>query len=199
MSDAIWVKLCGHGWLVQHGVVSLLGFGGRDIADRSHQAAVIEPVDPLERGELDSLEGSPRPTPMDDLGLVKPVDGLSEGIVVAVANAADGGFDPGFGEPLAVSNADVLRASVGMVHQTTAFDWSALVQGLLEGIEHEARMRRSRYAPANNPSGIGIDDEGHIDEAAPRADIEPVLGLDPRMKSETQSRFGAGAWNWRFT
>jgi len=75
--------------VVQAGVVALLGFSRWDIADRSHQAAVIEPVDPLESSELDSLEGSPRPTPMDDLGLVKPVDGFGEGIVVTVANAAD--------------------------------------------------------------------------------------------------------------
>ncbi len=135
------VKLCGDGWLVQHGVVAFLGFGGWNIADRSHQAAVVEPVDPLESGELDRLEGSPRSPPMDDFGLVKPVDGLSESIVVAVANTADGRLDPSFGEPFAVSNADVLRSFVGTVHQTAAIDWSALVQSLLEGIEHEARMR----------------------------------------------------------
>jgi hypothetical protein len=80
LPEAIWLKLCGHRWLFQHGVVALLGFGGRDIADWPHQAAVVEPVNPFESSELDSLEGSPRPTPMDDLGLVKPVDGLGESI-----------------------------------------------------------------------------------------------------------------------
>ena len=56
LPEAIWFKLCDHGWLVQHGVVSLFGFCGRDITDRSHQAAVIEPVDPFAGCELDSLE-----------------------------------------------------------------------------------------------------------------------------------------------
>jgi len=35
---------------------------------------------------------------MDDLGLVEAVDGLSQGI--AVADAADGGLDPGCGQTL---------------------------------------------------------------------------------------------------
>jgi hypothetical protein len=45
----------GHGWLIQHGVVALLGFGRRDVADRFQQPAIVEPVDPFERGELDGL------------------------------------------------------------------------------------------------------------------------------------------------
>ncbi len=103
LPEAIWIKLCDRGWLVQHGVVALLGFGCCDIDDGAYQAAVIEPVDPFESGEL-GVEGSPTPTPMDELGLVKPVNGLGEGVVVAVANATDGRLDPSFGKPLAVSN-----------------------------------------------------------------------------------------------
>jgi hypothetical protein len=61
---------------------------------------VIKPVAPFESGELDSLEGSPRPAPINDLGLVKSVDGLGEGVVVAVAIAANGGFDPSFSQTL---------------------------------------------------------------------------------------------------
>ena len=45
----------GHGWLIQHGVVALLGFGRRDVADGFQQPAIVEPVDPFERGELDGL------------------------------------------------------------------------------------------------------------------------------------------------
>jgi len=40
---------------------------------------------------------------VDDLGLVKTVDGLGEGVVVAVADTADRRLDPGLGEPLGVS------------------------------------------------------------------------------------------------
>jgi hypothetical protein len=36
---------------------------------------------------------------------------------------------------------------------------------LLQRIEHEAGMSRPTGSPANNPTGVGIDDEGHVDEA----------------------------------
>ncbi|TGD99426.1 hypothetical protein EU555_13045 [Methylobacterium nonmethylotrophicum] len=39
--------------------------GGSDGADRRGQAAVIGPVDPLQGGILDRLEGALRPAPMD--------------------------------------------------------------------------------------------------------------------------------------
>jgi hypothetical protein len=45
---------------------------------------------------------------MDDLGLVKSVDGFGQSVVVAVADAADGRFNARLGQPLAVANADVL-------------------------------------------------------------------------------------------
>jgi hypothetical protein len=72
-------------------VVARLGW--RNVSDRLQQAVVVEPVDPFERGELDSFEGSPRPTLMDDLGLVETADRLGQSIVIAVADAADRRFD----------------------------------------------------------------------------------------------------------
>ena len=50
-----FVKSRGHGWLIQHGVVALLGFCRRDVADGFQQPEIVEPVDPFERGELDGL------------------------------------------------------------------------------------------------------------------------------------------------
>ena len=38
------------------GVVGCFGFGRRDVADGLQQPAVVEPVDPFERGELDGFE-----------------------------------------------------------------------------------------------------------------------------------------------
>ena len=93
MPETVWFKLCGHGWRVQHGIVSFFGLGGRDIPDRLKQAAVIEPVDPFERGELHGFEVAPWSSPMDELGLVKTVDRLGESIVVTVANTSDRGLD----------------------------------------------------------------------------------------------------------
>jgi hypothetical protein len=56
LPEAVSFKLCGHGCFVQHGVVSLLVFGWRYVSDRLQEAEVVEPVDPLERGEFDRFE-----------------------------------------------------------------------------------------------------------------------------------------------
>ena len=75
--------------MFQHGVVALLGFGRRYIADGFHDPSVVEPIDPFEGGELDGLEVSPWSAPVDHLSLVETVDGFGEGIVVGIPDAAD--------------------------------------------------------------------------------------------------------------
>ena len=45
---------------------------------------------------------------MDELGLVKAIDRLGQSVVVAVADAADRGFDPGLGEAFSVFYGHVL-------------------------------------------------------------------------------------------
>lgn len=59
---------------------------------------------------------------MDDLGLVKTVDGLCEGVVVAVADAADRRLDAGLGEPLGVFDGDMLAAAVAVLNPALAAD-----------------------------------------------------------------------------
>jgi len=76
---------------------------------------VVEPVDPFQRGELDSFERPPWSSPVDDFGLVKAIDRLGQSVVIAVANTPDRGFDPGFGEALAVFYGYVLGG----------FNWSS--------------------------------------------------------------------------
>jgi hypothetical protein len=44
-----------HGRLFQHGVVALLGFGRRDVADGLQEPPVVEPVYPFQRRELDGF------------------------------------------------------------------------------------------------------------------------------------------------
>jgi hypothetical protein len=48
------------------------------------------------------------------------------------------------------------------------------MQGLLQSVEHEARMRRPAHPPADDPAGIGVDDEGDVDEARPGRDVGEV-------------------------
>lgn len=62
--------LCSHGWFVQHGVILLLGFGWREVAD-GLQKPSVEPVDPFQGGEFNRFKAAPWAAPMDDLGLVK--------------------------------------------------------------------------------------------------------------------------------
>jgi hypothetical protein len=100
-----------HGAGLQFGVVAFLGLCGRDVADGLEQAAVVVPVDPFERGELDRLEAAPWPASADDLGLEETVDRLGECVVVAVADATDGGLDPRLGEALGVLDRDILDAT----------------------------------------------------------------------------------------
>jgi hypothetical protein len=45
LPEATWFKLCRHGGAFQHGVVALLGFGRRDVADGLQEPPVVEPVD----------------------------------------------------------------------------------------------------------------------------------------------------------
>ena len=179
LPEAIRFKLCRHGRVFQHGVVALFGFGRRNVADGLQEPPVVEPVYPFQRGELDGFERPPRLTSMDDLGFVKTVDRLGESIVVAVANAADRRLDAGLGETLGVSNADVLRAPVRMMDKATSVDGSSFVQGLLQCIQHEAGMGGPADAPADDAAGIGVDDEGHIDEAGPGGHVGS-LSMAPR-------------------
>ena len=63
-------------WGLQLGVVTLYRFGRRDVANRPHQAPVIEPVNPFKGSEFDSLEGPPGSTRVNQFGLVKTIDRL---------------------------------------------------------------------------------------------------------------------------
>ena len=85
---------------------------------------------------------APRSAPMDDLGLVEAVDRFGEGVVVAVADAADRRLDAGLGQALGVFDRDVLAASVAVMDEPAAMHGPPLVERLLQRIEHEARMRR---------------------------------------------------------
>lgn len=68
-------------------IVACLGFSRRDVAQVRHPPVMAEPQDPFERGDFDGLLALPWCPPVNQLGLVQPVDGLVQGIAVAVALA----------------------------------------------------------------------------------------------------------------
>src|SRR5688572_788632 len=120
--EAVWFK--SHHFsdprLRETPVVVCLGFGGRDIPDRSEQTLGVKPGHPLQRRQLDSRLRFPWPAAVDQLGLVQSVDGLGERVVVAVTAAAYGWFDARFCEPFAVANRHVLRPAIAVVDQGAA-------------------------------------------------------------------------------
>ncbi|MGF6935466.1 hypothetical protein OKW41_004628 [Paraburkholderia sp. UCT70] len=106
---------------------------------------------------------------MNQFGLVQAIDRFSQCIVVAVAAAADGWFDAGFGQSLAVSNADVLGdfnrslqhllkevsngTTTGLGFGTdgktdNAIAWQAWCQSA-----RDKQKERRRQLPTDNPNG----------------------------------------------
>ena len=65
---------------------------------------MVEPVDPFQGFHLDLVDGAPGWSPANDLGLVKAVDCLSQGIVVGVTDASNRGFDARFGKAFGISD-----------------------------------------------------------------------------------------------
>jgi len=65
-------------------VVQVFELGGWDASEFVEQAPVVEPVDPLQGGELEVVEAPPWSLVPDEFGLVEPVDRLGERVVVAV-------------------------------------------------------------------------------------------------------------------
>lgn len=89
-------------------VIVFLSFRWRNVADGLEQGVLIEPGDPLQRCQLHRLGAFPGATAMDQLRFVESVDRLGQGVVVAVALAADRRFDARLGESLGVADGHVL-------------------------------------------------------------------------------------------
>ena len=60
---------------------------------------------------------TPGPASTDHLGLVEADDGFSQSVIVRVASAADGRLNTRLGEPLSVTDRDVLHAAIAVMHQ----------------------------------------------------------------------------------
>jgi len=83
---------------------------------------MVEPVNPFQHRVLHGIEGPPRPACVDHLRLVEANDGLGEGIVVRVADAAGRGLDTSLGKPLGVANRQVMTAAIAEMHPLK--EWS---------------------------------------------------------------------------
>jgi hypothetical protein len=130
-------------------------------------ASGAEPIDPFEPGERDRLETAPGAAPPDHLRLEETDDRLGERVVVAVADGESGPWprwgrasprsdrrgDPGFGEPLGVSDPHVLRSAIAVADEAIRLRGTTIMDGLLEGVEDEVRLHRTRDPPADGEAG----------------------------------------------
>ncbi len=132
---------------VQVCVECLLCFVRRDVADGAMQAGVVVPVDPFQGFPFDLTNGLPGSEGLDELGLEQADDAFGEGVVIGIPDAPDRGVDAGLGEPLGVSDRQVLAAAVAVVDQLVSLGRRPLADGLVQGLEDGNRSSsRSRRA-----------------------------------------------------
>jgi hypothetical protein len=81
---------------------------------------------------------------MNQFGLVQAVDRFSQRVIVAVATATDGRLDTCLGQTFAVSNADVLCPSIGVVYQSPVVAGLASIQRLFKRIQNKVRGHLTR-------------------------------------------------------
>ena len=79
-------------------------------------------------------------------GLVEAVDRLGQSVVIAVVDAADGMFDPAFGEALGVADRNVLAAALAVKDEAAALRRPPVVERLLERIEDDPKGGEANLA-----------------------------------------------------
>ena len=131
------------------------------------QARLVIPVDPLQGFPLDLTHGFPRAEELDDLGLEQADDAFSQSVVIGITDAADRGVDARLGQPLGISDREILAAPVAVMDQLVSLGRRALADGLIQSVEDETGGHRSRDAPADDLAGEDVDHEGHINHALP--------------------------------
>lgn len=114
------MEACSDSVFLQRCKIVSFGFCRRYIAGRLEQAAVIEPVDPFQRGVFDCVHGFPRAFPPDDFSLVESVDGFGERIVITVTDAADRRLEACFCQTLCIPDADILTAAIRVMDKAAA-------------------------------------------------------------------------------
>jgi hypothetical protein len=119
------------------------------------------------------------------LGFERLHEAFGLGVVVGIAWPAHGALKASLVEPRCVLARSVLDAAIGVVDEASRR--IARFDRLVERVLGQARREMVVERPSHPSAREGVDDDGEIDESLRQPDIEPVLGLDPRMMSATHS------------
>ena len=125
--------------------------------------------------------------------LVQAVAGLSQGVVVAVTPATHRRLDASFRQPLGIANADLLRAPIGVIDETSIAFGLLGIQGLLQRIKYEVRAHRAAHPPANNAMGEDVDDKGQVEPTLPGRDVGEVAEPPRNRGDSARWRIGGEA------
>ncbi len=88
--EAGWFKSGHDGGLIGELPVEVcLSFCWRDITNGFKQPVVVKPRHPFQGCQLHGFPGFPGRPPVDHLGLVQAIDRFCQGVVLAIALAAD--------------------------------------------------------------------------------------------------------------
>ena len=88
---------------------------------------MVEPVNPLERGDFHRLTGFPGSSGVNQFRFVEAVDGFCQGVIVTIPLASHRRFYPSFRQAIGISNRKILRSTVRVVDQ--------FLHGRLSGIQ----------------------------------------------------------------
>src|ERR1700692_186136 len=113
---------------------------------------MIEPIYPLERGEFDGFKMTPRSLQTNHLRLEQADHRLGQRVIVRVAATADGGLDAGLRQTVGVAHGEILTAAIAVMDQVADVLPTALVDRLVQGVEHEVGPERRRHAPPDDAS-----------------------------------------------
>src|SRR4029453_5221767 len=98
---------------------------------------MVKPIDPVERGEFDGLEMSPRPFPTNHLGLEEADDRFGHRIVIGITATAGGGGGAGISQAVCIAHRHILRAAVAVMDEAVEAVSAAVIDRLFQRVEDE--------------------------------------------------------------
>lgn len=121
---------------------------GRDVSEfRVAPLAVVDDLDVLEHG-VGQVDSSAPFLPVQKLDPHAGPEGLHHRILVAVADSAEGGHEPGFADLVCEGTRGELGSVVGV--DDPAGSWFARLDGHIEGVDDEVRVLRGVDRPADD-------------------------------------------------